>query len=138
MVGELVTCVRCASEVAANQADYSADGMLCRRCAFDAEQATRLGVAHVGDDAIAIAARGLMQSKARKQLAIGALGVVVGLPLLAVQVWAGMVSIRALTFGLGFVVGGIAELVRGVTGLARLPALPPAPDPIAKAYVVRR
>ena len=132
MVGELVTCVRCASEVAANQADYSADGMLCRRCAFDAEQATRLGVAHVGDDAIAIAARGLMQRKARKQLARRARRRRRA-PAARGAGWAGMVSIRALAFGLGFVVGGIAELVRGVTGLARLPALPPAPDPTAKA-----
>jgi hypothetical protein len=111
-----VTCVRCQSAVPEREADFSADGMLCRTCVLGADIASRLGVATVGADVIAEAERGFARSTAIKHLTIGFIGLAGGLVLLAIFVWMmsqGRVS-RGIILPLVILVGSVTELARGL------------------------
>jgi hypothetical protein len=110
-----VTCVRCQSAVPEREADFSADGMLCRSCALGIEIAGRLGVASVGTDTVGTAERAFTRSTAIKHLTVGFIGLAGGLVLLALCVWIlsqGGVS-RAMVIPLVILGGSVTELVRG-------------------------
>jgi len=120
-----VTCVRCGSAVPEREADFSADGMLCRTCALGVEVAGRLGVADVGADAVGQAERAFKKSTAIKHLTIGGIGLVGGLVLLVMMGWVvsqGVVS-RAILLPFVILAGSITELVRGFTAWSAFRAM---------------
>jgi hypothetical protein len=126
MAGEMVTCARCKKELPQAEADFSADGMICSKCAVDAEVANRLGVSAVGKDTIADAERALLATKYRKHVLIGLGGVILGVPMTGGMLWAMSNGGASRGVGRGLVlsgflaIAGIGELGRGLSGLARL------------------
>ena len=105
MATTTVTCVRCKAEVPANQADFSADGMLCRSCAAGV-------LDHRG---VAAMEASLARSTARKHILIGAGSLTAGIAILAVAGpgVASSGSIAILPGGL--LIGGLCELIYGLT-----------------------
>src|SRR4051812_36841807 len=74
-----VVCVRCHSAVSDREADFSAEGRICRSCVLNVELAARMGVDAVSDDPVGEAARAFARSARIKHLSIGCLGVALGL-----------------------------------------------------------
>jgi hypothetical protein len=89
--------------------------MLCRTCVLGSEIASRLGVATVGADALHAAERAFTRSTAIKHLAIGFIGLAVGLGSLPLFGWIlsqGVIS-RAMALPFVILAGSVTELVRG-------------------------
>ncbi len=118
MATETVECVRCRASVPSNQADFSADGMLCRNCAVSVDVAGRLGVSSTGAPDVLAMQRDFARGRAKKHVIIGLGAVVLGIVALMVTGSNGNVVIIPG----GLLVGGVVELGRGMSGLSANPA----------------
>ncbi|MBA2538943.1 MAG: hypothetical protein H0V17_04855 [Deltaproteobacteria bacterium] len=101
-----LTCVRCKATVSPMLIDYQVDGAVCRPC-----------IIKEASDPMAIAAgeRALMVSIGRRALIIGIVMVAIGVTVLALGISGGTI----LLIPTGLLIGGIFEIVRGVTKLSR-------------------
>ena len=101
-----LTCVRCKATVSPMLIDYLEDGAVCRTCI----------VAAASDPMeIARGERALMVSIGRRALIIGIVMLAIGITVLALTASGGGSVVLIPT---GFLVGGIVEIIRGVTKLS--------------------
>jgi hypothetical protein len=119
----MVECVRCKTQLPASAADFSADGMLCKQCAMKADVAQKLGVASFTGSTEQAAEYAFAKSRAWKHLIAGLVGAVGGLILLVLcmtLLGGGVISPRGLLVSVALLVGGIVEIVNGVSRFAAL------------------
>lgn len=101
-----MTCVRCQATVSPQLIDFMADGAVCRTCLIKADS---------DPASIARSERALLRSIGRRQLMVGVLMLVIGIPILALGA-SGAGSIMILPVGL--LVGGFVEIARGLSNLS--------------------
>ena len=105
----MVTCIRCQANVPDDQADFSADGMLCRNCAA-------FGGGAAPD--VAELERSLGRATARKHTILGVCGLVGGIITVAFTGGGDVIVVPV-----GIILAGAVELARGLAGFS---AHPPA------------
>jgi hypothetical protein len=99
-----MTCVRCGAVVPPQQIDFTPDGAVCRNC---------IRAAASDPEAIARGEKALYHSMGRRHLFIGIFMLVVGIAVLSLGVGGQIVVVPT-----GFLIGGLIEIVNGVTKLS--------------------
>lgn len=99
-----MTCVRCKAVVPPQQIDFLDDGAVCRTCIIAAES---------NPEAIAAGERALYHSMGRRHLFIGIFMVVLGIAVLSI----GLSGSQIVLVPTGLLIGGLIEIVNGVTKL---------------------
>jgi hypothetical protein len=102
-----MTCVRCQAVVSPQLIDFEEDGAVCRNC-----------IVKAASDPMAIAKgeRELMRSMGWRHLIIGLVMLAIGISLLALGL-SGAGTIVVIPVGM--LVGGVIELINGITKLSR-------------------
>ena len=100
-----MTCVRCQAVVPPQQIDFTPDGAVCRRCIVAAES---------DPEAIARGERALYHSMGRRHLFIGLFMLVAGIAILSL----GVSGSQIVVVPTGFLIGGLIEIVNGITKLS--------------------
>ena len=118
----MVTCSRCQVVLPANQADFSADGMVCQQCEVDGEVKAKFGLkGNLSSHALEVgAAQALRRQVARRDILFGAVTLALGVPLTALMYWSvtgGSISVVSLSPIL-LIVGGVGAIGRGLAGRA--------------------